>query len=175
MTLTSTPTAGAIPIRIAANSCLLFDRRLYHTATPHWDPAAPVRLACFVGYAHRWLRPKERMYAEPAHAAASCPVLKQLLGHTTSNRGCWRPTVADAPLLGWLRRHEIPPPPAGPARATRWASAPLSRGGRTLREREVEGVLAGDVGHATTSRQLGFEVAWTFQSGGGVSEQKAAL
>jgi len=48
---------GAIPIRCPANSCLLFDRRLYHTATPHWEPEAPVRQALFVGYAHRWLRP----------------------------------------------------------------------------------------------------------------------
>ena len=129
---------------------------------------------------------KERMYVEPALAAARCPILRQLLGWTTSNAGLWRPTVADAPLLGWLRRNRIPPPHPAPGatqltprRALEWATAPLSRGGRTIRERAQEGVLEGDVGHATTSRPLlefgeQEEVVWEFQSGREV-RQGAAL
>lgn len=124
---------------------------------------------------------------EPALAAARCPILRQLLGWTTSNAGLWRPTVADAPLLGWLRRNHIPPPQLVadaaqlvPKRALEWATAPLSRGGRTIHERAHEGVLEGDVGHATTSRPLldfagHGEVVQGVQSGCQLRQGAAAL
>lgn len=52
--------AGAVPVLCKANSCLIFDRRLWHAATPNWS--GQQRIACFVGYAHRWLRPKEPLH-----------------------------------------------------------------------------------------------------------------
>ena len=69
---------GAIPVCCPANSCLIFDRRLFHTPTPNWSPIT--RKACFVGYGFRWLQPKDGMFVEPAMTEATCPVLKQMLG-----------------------------------------------------------------------------------------------
>ena len=46
--------AGAIPVCASANSCLMFDRRLFHTPTPNWS--STTRKVCFVGYGFRWLQ-----------------------------------------------------------------------------------------------------------------------
>ena len=54
------------------------DRRLFHTPTPNWSPLT--RQVCFVGYGFRWIQPKDGMYVEPAMEAATCPILKQMLG-----------------------------------------------------------------------------------------------
>ena len=40
---------GAIPICCKENTCLIFDRRLWHTASPNWSEHN-MRLACFAGY-----------------------------------------------------------------------------------------------------------------------------
>ena len=58
------------------------DRRLFHTPTPNWSPTT--RKVCFVGYGFRWIQPKDGMYVEPAMEAATCPVLKQMLGAPTN-------------------------------------------------------------------------------------------
>jgi ectoine hydroxylase-related dioxygenase (phytanoyl-CoA dioxygenase family) len=52
---------GAIPVLCPANSALIFDRRLYHTAAPNWSET--IRKAFFVGYGFRWLRPMDPMGA----------------------------------------------------------------------------------------------------------------
>ena len=59
---------GAMPVCCPSNSALIFDRRLYHTGSPNF--AAEPRVAGFVGYAYRWLRPKE-----PKSASLWCPSL----------------------------------------------------------------------------------------------------
>ena len=66
---------GAMPVCCPSNSALIFDRRLYHTGSPNF--AAEPRVAGFVGYAYRWLRPKEPMYVERAMEQATCPLLRQ--------------------------------------------------------------------------------------------------
>ena len=76
---------GAIAVKVKANSCLLFDRRCWHSPTPNWS--ASTRIACFVGYAYRWLRPKEPMFTEPALANTTCPVTRQLLGDSCTCAG----------------------------------------------------------------------------------------
>ena len=58
------------------------DRRLFHTPTPNWSPLT--RQVCFVGYGFRWIQPKDGMFVEPAMEAATCPILKQMLGYTVS-------------------------------------------------------------------------------------------
>ena len=50
---------GAVPILCPANSALIFDRRLYHTAAPNWS--STIRKAFFIGYGYRWLRPMDPM------------------------------------------------------------------------------------------------------------------
>ena len=131
---------GAIPVLCKANSCLLFDRRLWHAATPNWSNQQ--RIACFVGYAHRWLRPKEPLYVEKAMERASCPILRQMLGYTTSCGGCYAPNAEDTPIVPFLKRHGI----------GEWADVALTPGWRTWRELQAQGHTEGDVGHTTDSR-----------------------
>ena len=39
---------GAVPVLAPAGSCLLFDRRIYHAATPNWSSTD--RSVIFMGY-----------------------------------------------------------------------------------------------------------------------------
>ena len=131
---------GAIPICCKANTCLLFDRRLWHTPSPNYSDR--MRLACLVGYAFRWMRPKEPMYVEPAMAACRCPVKRQMLGWSSSNLGLCGPNSEDTPLVPWLKKHGI----------GEWAQATLRLGFRTIRDGERQAVLEGDAGHTSDSR-----------------------
>jgi hypothetical protein len=45
------------------------------------------------------------MYVEPALQAATCPVVRQLLGESTSSAGLYLPTAEDTPLRRWLLEH----------------------------------------------------------------------
>jgi ectoine hydroxylase len=47
---------GAIPICCPANSCLIFDRRLWHCVSPNWSQQP--RVSLFYGYAYRWFKCK---------------------------------------------------------------------------------------------------------------------
>ena len=93
--------AGAMPVLAPANSCLIFDRRLWHTGSPNWS-AFP-RKVCFVGYAPRWMKPRDAMWVEPAMARTQCPIVRQLLGATTSMAGNYPGgNKYDVPLYGFL-------------------------------------------------------------------------
>ena len=94
---------GAIPVQLKPGSALIFDRRLLHAGTPNW--AAHDRLLWIVGWAPRWLRPRDGLYTEPALQRATCPVVRQLLGETTAASGLFLPTDDDTPLRLWLRTH----------------------------------------------------------------------
>lgn len=131
---------GAIPIVCKANSVLLFDRRLWHAATPNWG--SRTRVACFVGYSWRWLRPKEPMFVEKALARSTCPIERQMLGYTTSCGGNYGPNAEDTPIVAWLKRHQV----------GSWSDVPLLPGWRTQRELQGQGHSEGDVGHTTASR-----------------------
>ena len=61
--------AGAIPVTCPRNSCMIFDRRLLHAASTNW--AGDTRYFAIVGYAYRWLKPKEPLNVEAAHATAT--------------------------------------------------------------------------------------------------------
>ena len=92
--------AGAIPVRCPPGSALIFDRRLLHAATPNW--ASHERLLCILGWGPRWIRPVDGMFVETAMHAARCPIVRQLLGESTSAAGLYLPTAEDAPLRRWL-------------------------------------------------------------------------
>ena len=94
---------GAIPVRCKPGSALVFDRRLLHAATPNF--AEHERLLCIIGWGPRWIRPVDGMYVEPAMRDATCPVVRQLLGATTSSAGLYLPTAADTPLRAWIHEH----------------------------------------------------------------------
>jgi hypothetical protein len=93
---------GAVPVPIKAGSVVIIDRRLWH-AGPLGEQEYPVtRKVIFNGYAQRWLRPKDPMYTEALLDHVTCPVLRQLLGHTHTHNGLYSPTAADVPLLPWM-------------------------------------------------------------------------
>lgn len=94
--------AGAIPVLAAPGTAVLFDRRLWHAATPNWSDIT--RKVLFFGYGHRWIKPKDDMDVS-AYWDESDPIRRQLLGYGTSSNGFYSPTDADVPLRGWLAEH----------------------------------------------------------------------
>lgn len=94
--------AGAEPLLAAAGDAVLFDRRLWHSASTNTSDTT--RVFVTVGYAHRWLRPKSEMDHTELGARVD-PVRRQLLGWATSANGWFDPTDDDVPLREWTRLH----------------------------------------------------------------------
>ena len=125
-----------MPILCKANSAIVFDRRLWHCATVNYS--AETRHATFVGYAYRWLMPKEPMFVEPALVASSCPIRGQMLGAHRSNAELFSPT-ADLPLTKWLSSLGVDTAATGYDLVKDAQPLPSSR-------------MLGDIGHATFPR-----------------------
>jgi hypothetical protein len=80
----------------------VLDRRLWHSRSPNFRPQT--RKVIWMGYAYRWLRPKDEMTV--AHLIERChPVRRQLLGYTSSASSADGPEEADDPLRSWLQDH----------------------------------------------------------------------
>lgn len=142
---------GAIPITCPANSCFIFDRRLLHAASTNWN--GDTRFFALVGYAYRWLKPKEPLSVETAYATERCPLKKQMMRHTTSNMGLCGPSPEDTPLVPWLHKHGIKPLPG----CATWGEVTGAELRRTVADRRhggsrMGGALEGDFGHSTASR-----------------------
>ena len=95
--------SGAIPLRVPAGAALLLDRRLWHSRSPNFGPHT--RKVVWMGYAYRWLRPKDEMTVRQLIEHAD-PVRRQLLGHAASANSVYDPEEADVPLRGWLEEHD---------------------------------------------------------------------
>ena len=87
----------------------------------------------------------------PAMIVDRCPILKQMMRHTTSNMGLCGPSPEDTPIHPWMLKHGIEPLPYGASWATSLnaslSPADARRGGARL-----GGALEGDTGHSTESR-----------------------
>ena len=89
---------------LAAGDALLFENRIFHTATP--NRSGRISKKIIYGYAYRWMRPE--IYHESldrAYRRGVDPVTRQLLGAN--------PDI-DAPpwaLREWARLHGVEPPP----------------------------------------------------------------
>jgi hypothetical protein len=70
-----------VPLSVRAGAALLLDRRLWHSRSPNRGPHT--RKVIWVGYAYRWLRPKDEMTVAHLLDGAD-PVRRQLLGHGSS-------------------------------------------------------------------------------------------
>jgi len=90
---------GAIEVIAAAGDAIVFDRRLWHSASTNHSPQTRIFLT--VGYSHRWLRPKSAMDLGPLLDVLP-PIRRQLLGATTSPNGWFDPTDDDVPLRAWI-------------------------------------------------------------------------
>lgn len=93
---------GAIEVCARAGDALLFDRRLWHSASTNHSERTRVFLT--VGYSYRWLRPKSRMDFGPWLDTLP-PIRRQLLGATTGANQWFDPSDADVPLRDWIRTH----------------------------------------------------------------------
>lgn len=95
--------AGAVEVCGAAGDAVLFDRRLWHSASTNTSDRP--RTMLFYGYSYRWLRPKSAMDFDRAWLESLDPVRRQLLGWATSPNGYFDPTDDDVPLRAWIAAH----------------------------------------------------------------------
>jgi hypothetical protein len=93
---------GAVPVLAAPGTVVLFDRRIWHTASPNWSDVT--RKILFYGYGYRWLRTKDDMTVQSLWESSD-PVRRQLLGWGLNCNGFYSPTDEDVPLRIWLREH----------------------------------------------------------------------
>ena len=94
---------GAMPVCAEAGDAVIFDRRLWHAATPNYSRM--LRRFLVYGYGYRWIRFKGDIDTPEDVRQAADPIRKQLLGVSRSATGGYRPDSADAPLREWLREH----------------------------------------------------------------------
>ncbi len=93
---------GAVPVCVKPGTAVLFDRRLWHAASPNWSDIT--RKVLFYGYGYRWLRTKDDMTVQQLWEHSD-PIRRQLLGYGTNCNGFYSPTDADVPLKVWLQEH----------------------------------------------------------------------
>jgi ectoine hydroxylase-related dioxygenase (phytanoyl-CoA dioxygenase family) len=92
---------GAIPLLLEAGDALLLDRRVWHSRSPNWR--GPTRKVLWIGYAYRWLKPKDEMQVAQYLSQADA-IRRQLLGAGSAN-SAYDPQDADVPLRAWLTEH----------------------------------------------------------------------
>lgn len=91
---------GMTPVCIPAGSAAIFDRRIWHAASPnYWTET---RRVLFYGYSYRWLRFRDDMsYAEPYRDTCN-PIQSQLLFPPE----IWGPGSGDnLPLRKWMEEN----------------------------------------------------------------------
>ena len=93
---------NGMPVRLKAGSALIFDRRLWHSASPNYLNRP--RKVLFYGYAYRWIRPKCLMDVEDL-MEKSDPIRRQLLGATAAQVRYYTPREEDVPLRTWLQEN----------------------------------------------------------------------
>ena len=94
-----------IEITARAGDAVIFDRRLWHSASTNTSDAT--RVFVTYGYSYRWLRPKSAMNFG-AQLDTFDPILRQLLGWATSANGYFDPQPDDVPLRAWIEQHMGP-------------------------------------------------------------------
>lgn len=96
---------GAMPVCVKPGTAVLFDRRLWHAASPNFSSYTPKVL--FYGYGYRWLRTKDDITIPPEVMEKSDPIRRQILGEGVNANGRYSPTDADVPLRVWLREQGL--------------------------------------------------------------------
>jgi hypothetical protein len=93
---------GALEVTASAGDAIVFDRRLWHSASTNLSRSTRVFLT--YGYSYRWLRPKSAM-EHPDLLTDVDPIRRQLLGWSTGANSYFDPTDEDVPLRAWIREH----------------------------------------------------------------------
>ena len=92
--------AEAVPVLAQRGDAVIFDRRIYHSASA--NTSGITRKALFVGYGYRWIRPKDDLTISADMLRQNDPVRRQLLGADTDANGKYSPKSGDVPLRDWL-------------------------------------------------------------------------
>jgi ectoine hydroxylase-related dioxygenase (phytanoyl-CoA dioxygenase family) len=93
---------GAVPVLARPGTAVLFDRRLWHSASPNWSDVT--RKILFYGYGYRWIRTKDDMTVQDLWDKCD-PIRRQMLGYGVNCNGHFSPTDEDVPLRVFLREH----------------------------------------------------------------------
>ena len=94
---------NAVPVLVPQGGAVLFDRRIWHSASS--NVSAIARKVLFYGYSYRWLRPRDDQTVEHLFERSD-PIRRQLLGYApTGGYGYTSPTDEDVPLRVFLRQH----------------------------------------------------------------------
>lgn len=94
--------SGAVPVLASPGTAVLFDRRLWHSASPNWSDVT--RKILFYGYGYRWIRTKDDMTVQSLWERSD-PIRRQMLGDGLNCNGHFSPTDGDVPLRVFLREH----------------------------------------------------------------------
>ena len=113
---------GAIPLQVPPGSALILDRRLWHSRSPNFGPHT--RKVIWIGYAYRWLRPKDEMTVQHLWERVD-PVRRQLLGYFANANSAYDPQDDDVPLRLWLRENCPDDARGSPHHATEQARPPI--------------------------------------------------
>lgn len=90
-----------MPLRVPAGAAVLFDRRIWHSASPNRSDRT--RKVVFMGYAYRWLRTHDDLDVAGLWAGAS-PLRRQLLGWAPDSTSRYAPEDEDVPLRALVER-----------------------------------------------------------------------
>ncbi len=88
---------GAQALQLPAGSAVIFDRRLWHAASPNRSQLT--RKVLFCGYSYRWVRPRGSMTID--HLLDRCDPVRRALFNP---EGTW---AKNLPLADWLKEHRI--------------------------------------------------------------------
>ncbi len=94
---------GSIPVLAPRGSAVIFDRRLWHTASANHSDGP--RKVIFYGYSYRWLRPRDECTVTKFWDRMD-PIQKQLFHNApTGAYGFTSPQEEDVPLRTWMEEH----------------------------------------------------------------------
>jgi ectoine hydroxylase len=90
-------TLSARALRLPAGAAVIFDRRLWHAASPNRSELT--RKVLFCGYSYRWMRPRSSMTVD--HLLDRCDPARRALFNP---EGTWAKNI---PLAEWLEEHQV--------------------------------------------------------------------
>jgi ectoine hydroxylase-related dioxygenase (phytanoyl-CoA dioxygenase family) len=95
---------GSVPILAPKGSAVIFDRRLWHSASAnYWTQD---RKVIFFGYAYRWLQARGDCHVEKVWNKLS-PIRKQMCRYSPSGiHGYTSPKEEDVPLKSWIKKYQ---------------------------------------------------------------------
>ena len=93
---------GGRAVQVAPGTAVMFDRRIWHSASPNVSDVS--RKVLFCGYSYRWLRPRDNMTGA-RFMGRHDPIRRQLLGASSGGMGYTSPGDDDVPLREWIREH----------------------------------------------------------------------